>query len=61
VLIAIATIRIRRQDLSGDVPAPPEPAPQSETVQPETVQPETVQPHEERVALAAASRPCRFC
>jgi EmrB/QacA subfamily drug resistance transporter len=66
VLIAIATIRIRRQELSGAVPAPQEPAPQLAASQPAASQPGIVQPgivqrHEERVALAAAARPCRFC
>jgi predicted MFS family arabinose efflux permease len=66
VIIAIATIRIRRQDLSGAAPAPPEPASEPAAsepaaAQPAALQPGTVQPHEERVALAAASRPCRFC
>jgi EmrB/QacA subfamily drug resistance transporter len=51
LLIAIATIRVRRQDLSGAAPAPHEAAPQ----------PATLQPDEDRAALAAASRPCRFC
>jgi hypothetical protein len=55
VVIAAATIRIRRQDLSGTAAAPQEPASESAAAQPGTV------PHEERVALAAASRPCRFC
>jgi len=51
LLIAVATIRVRRQDLSGAVPAPQEAAPP----------PATVQQHEDRAALAAAARPCRFC
>jgi EmrB/QacA subfamily drug resistance transporter len=51
LLIAIATIRVRRQDLSGAVPDPQETAPQ----------PGSVQRHEDRGALAAAVRPCRFC
>ncbi len=51
LLIAVATIRVRRQELSGAVPAPQEAAPQ----------PATVQQHEDRAALAAAVRPCRFC
>jgi predicted MFS family arabinose efflux permease len=51
LLIAIATIRVRRQDLTGAAPAPQEAAPQ----------PATVQPDEDRAALAAAARPCRFC
>jgi EmrB/QacA subfamily drug resistance transporter len=51
LLVAIATIRVRRQDLTGAVPAPREAAPQTATVQ----------QHEDRAALAAAVRPCRFC
>jgi len=64
LLIAIATIRVRRQDLAGAEPAPaaaelqPEAAPQSEAAAP---QPVTVQQHEELTARAAAARPCRFC
>src|SRR5689334_24034383 len=72
LLIAIATIRVRRQDLSGVSGAEPAPAaadPQPEAAapqlvtasQPVTVQPATVQQHEELVARAAAARPCRFC
>jgi EmrB/QacA subfamily drug resistance transporter len=71
VLIAIATIRVRRQELSGAGPgsqqAPPQPAaqqaaaPQPPAPQLATVQPATVQLHEDRVALAAAVRPCRLC
>jgi EmrB/QacA subfamily drug resistance transporter len=76
LLIAIATIRVRRQDLSGAVPAPqeaaPRPAPlqsaplqsstvQSSTVQSSTVQSSTVQQHEDLAARAAAARPGRFC
>jgi MFS family permease len=56
VLIAIATIRIRRQDLSGAAPEPPEPA-----SEPAAAPPGTAQRPEDRAALAAASRPCRFC
>ena len=55
LLIAIVTIRVRRQDLAGAAPEPQEAAPQSATVQPATVQ------HEDRAALAAAVRPCRLC
>jgi EmrB/QacA subfamily drug resistance transporter len=71
LLIALATIRVRRQDLTGAVPEPQEAAPQPGAMQPGTVQLETVQPaapqpgtvqqQEERAALAAAARPCRFC
>jgi MFS family permease len=51
VLIAIATIRVRRQDLSGAAPAPQQAAPQ----------PGTLERHEDQAALAAAARPCRLC
>ena len=71
VLIAIATIRVRRQDLSGAAPAPQQAAPQPAAPQPAALQPAaqqpaalqpgTVQRHEDRVAFAAAARPCRFC
>jgi hypothetical protein len=66
VLIAVATIRVRRQDLSGAVPAPQpaaqQPAaPQHAAPQPAALQPGTVQRPEDRAAFAAAARPCRFC
>jgi EmrB/QacA subfamily drug resistance transporter len=62
LLIAVATIRVRRQDLSGAVPAPqPATAQQPAAPQPATVQPAIVQKHEDRTALAAAARPCRMC
>jgi MFS family permease len=61
LLIAIATIRVRRQELSGAVPAPQEAAPQSAAPQPAAPQPGTEQRHKERAALAAAARPCRLC
>ena len=51
LLIAIATIRVRRQELSGAAPATQEGAPR----------PGSEQRHEDRAALAAAARPCRFC
>jgi EmrB/QacA subfamily drug resistance transporter len=51
LLIAAATIRIRRQELTGAAPAPQEAAPQ----------PPTVLQLEDRAALAAAVRPCRIC
>jgi EmrB/QacA subfamily drug resistance transporter len=60
LLIAIATIRVRRQELAGAGPAPQQAAPQPATPQPAVPQPESVQP-EDRAALAAAARPCRFC
>jgi hypothetical protein len=52
LLVALATIRVRRQDLTGIRPAPDEQA---------ASQPATVQDHENRAALAAAVRPCRHC
>src|SRR6266568_2933083 len=56
LLIGIVTIRISRQELAGAVPEPQEAAPQ-----PAASQLGTVQRHEDRAALAAAARPCRFC
>jgi len=65
LIIAVATIRIRRQELSGAVPAPqaePQPAePQPAERQPAAPQPGTEQRTEDRAALAAATRPCRLC
>ncbi|MCX4586331.1 MFS transporter [Streptomyces sp. NBC_01481] len=61
LLIAITTIRVPRQELSGAVPARPETAPQPAVSQPMAQQPVTVQQQEDRAALAAAARPCRLC
>jgi len=66
LLIAIATIRVRRQELAGAAPEPqpavPQPAaPQPAAPQPAAPQPGTVQRHEDRAVLAAAVRPCRLC
>jgi EmrB/QacA subfamily drug resistance transporter len=61
LLIAIATIRVRRQELSGAAPEPQQAAPQPAAPQPAAPQPGTVQVHEARAALAAAARPCRLC
>ena len=61
VVIAIVTIRVRRQELGGAVPAPQDAAPQSAAPQPAAAQPGTVQQHEDQAALAAAARPCRLC
>jgi len=52
LLVALATIRVRRQDLTGIGPAPGEQA---------ASQPAAVRHHENRAALAAAVRPCRHC
>jgi MFS family permease len=52
LLVAIATIRVRRQDLTGTRPAPDQHA---------ASQPATVRQHQDRAALAAAGRPCRHC
>jgi EmrB/QacA subfamily drug resistance transporter len=56
LLIAIATIRVSRQELAGVVPEPQEAPPD-----PVAPPPGAVQRHEDRAALAAAVRPCRFC
>ena len=61
LLIAIATIRVSRQELSGAVPVPQEAAEQPAASQPAASQPETEQRYEDRAALAAAVRPCRLC
>jgi hypothetical protein len=67
LVIAIATIRVRRQDLAGAAPAPPEAAPPPAAPPPATLppatlqQPAAVQQNEDRAALAAAARPCRLC
>jgi MFS family permease len=64
LIIAIATIRVSRQELTGVVPAPQEgvvPAPQEAAPQPAEPQPGTDQRPEDRAALAAAARPCRLC
>ena len=52
LLIGLASIRIRREELTGT-----EPASQEDTAR----QPATVPQHEDRAALAAAVRPCRHC
>ena len=61
LLIAIATIRVRRQELAGAAPAPQQAAPQPAAAQPPAPQPGTVQQHEDRAVLAVAARPCRLC
>jgi len=57
LLITIATIWVRRQDLTGAVPAPQQAAPQPAAPQPATVQPATVQQQQARAALAAQPVP----
>jgi hypothetical protein len=66
LLIAIVTIRVRRQDLAGTAPDPQGAASQPAESQPATVPPAAVQAanvqqHEDRAARAAAARPCRLC
>jgi predicted MFS family arabinose efflux permease len=56
LLIAAATIRVRREELTGAVPAPQEATPPRAAPQPATVQ-----EIEDRAALAATVRPCRLC
>jgi hypothetical protein len=51
LLIAIATIRVGRQESTGAELASQEATPQ----------PATAQQHEDQAALAAAVRPCRLC
>jgi EmrB/QacA subfamily drug resistance transporter len=51
-VVALATIRIRRQDLVGAQQPPPEVA---------EAEPAVLQRHEGQLALAAAIRPCRPC
>ena len=60
LLIAIATIRVRREELTGAAPAPQE-ATASPAAQEAAAPSGTVQPLEDRAALAAAVRPCRLC
>jgi hypothetical protein len=52
LLVALVTIRVRRQDLTGARPAPDRGA---------ASQPATVRQHQDQAALAAAIRPCRHC
>jgi EmrB/QacA subfamily drug resistance transporter len=61
LLVAIATIRVRRQELAGAAPEPQQAAPQPAAAQPAAPQPGIVQRHEDRAVLAAAVRPCRLC
>ena len=61
LLIAIATIRVSRQELAGAAPEPQQAAPQPPASQPAAPQPGIVQRHGDRAALAAAARPCRLC
>ena len=56
LLIGIATIRVRRQDLAGAVPEPREPASQPVVPQPAASQPGTLQQHEARALARRASR-----
>jgi EmrB/QacA subfamily drug resistance transporter len=56
-VIAVATIRLRRQDLAGAQTAPP-PAAAGAEAEP---QPVVLRRHQDQLALAAAARPCRHC
>jgi MFS family permease len=62
LVIAVATIRLRRQDLAGaqPPPAPPAPAKTEAETEPEP-EPLVLRRHEDKLALAAAARPCRHC
>src|SRR5215468_645855 len=59
LLIALATIRVRRQELTGTRPA----TTQANASPPATAQAVVPTPrqHQDRAALAAAARPCRPC
>jgi EmrB/QacA subfamily drug resistance transporter len=61
LLIAIVTIRVRRQDLAGAAPEPQGAESEPAASEPATVQLATVQQPEDRAARAAAARPCRLC
>jgi MFS family permease len=57
-VIAVATIRLRRQDLAGAQPAPP---PAKAEAEAEAGEQPVLRRHEDQLALAAAARPCRHC
>ncbi|RAG87233.1 MFS transporter [Streptacidiphilus pinicola] len=63
LLIAIATIRVGRQELAGAAPQtqPTAAAPQPRASTPVTAPTGTVQRDDERVARAKAVSPCRYC
>jgi hypothetical protein len=66
LLITIATIRVSRRELAVVATELQELPPQPRTAQPVAGQPAVLQPateqrNEDRAALAAAARPCRFC
>ena len=60
LLIAIATIRVGRQELASAAPEPQEAAPRPAASQPPAQQPGTEERYEDRTAVAAAARPCRL-
>ncbi|MER7639380.1 MFS transporter [Streptomyces sp. NPDC126522] len=57
LLIAVATIRVHRQELTGAAPETQPAAPPQPALQPAG----TVQRDDDRAARAKAVRPCRFC
>jgi EmrB/QacA subfamily drug resistance transporter len=59
LVIALATIRVRRQELTGTRPATAQAA-ASPPATAQAVAP-TLRQHQDRAALAAAARPCRPC
>jgi hypothetical protein len=66
LVIALATIRVRRQDLTGTRPAPqpaqPPQAQQAQQAEPtEAASQPAAELQQDRVALAAAAVPCRHC
>jgi hypothetical protein len=61
LLIAIATIRVRRQDLAGAAPAPQQAAPQPVAPAPATLPPATLPPAAVQQNEDRAARPGRLC
>jgi EmrB/QacA subfamily drug resistance transporter len=61
LLIAIATIRVHRQELTGAVPETQPAAPPPATPQPAAQLTGTMQRDDDRAARAKAVRPCRYC
>jgi EmrB/QacA subfamily drug resistance transporter len=65
LLIALATIRVTRQEMTGPAPVQDEraPRPAAAEQQPAAIpqQRAAVTQQEDKAALAAAARPCRFC
>jgi len=61
LLIAIATIRVHRQELTGALPETQPAAPPQATPQPAAQLTGAIQRDDDRAARAKAVRPCRYC